>query len=203
LIPRVLLDCDGPLGDFTGAYLAALYIESGENHEVKEVDRWAIHQCGFFQAAADRMKITRTELKKRVDHHVSKPGFCYAINPQPDAKAAVLELHTLADVWAVTSPWDSSQTWMHERHRWLQEHFAIARDQIIQVGKKHPIHGDVFVDDKPSNVVAWAAAWPLSTAVLFDMHHNQREPGDPSVLRAGWDDILNIVRRMASERSKG
>ncbi len=199
MIPRVLLDCDGPLGDFTGAWLEALYIETGERHEVSEVTQWAIHMCDFFLACADRMKMTRAELKARVDAHVAVPGFCYAINVNPEAKAAVLELHSMADIWVVTSPWDSSQTWMHERHRWLQDKFAIKRDQICQVGKKHPIHGDVFVDDKPSHVVDWAKAWPMGTAVLFDMHHNQREPGDPSVLRAGWDDIIKIVRSMAQE----
>lgn len=186
--PVVLLDCDGPLADFTQAYLDALRIETGASHSAAEVDRWAIAECDFFRRLSER----HSNLKRRVDAHVIKPGFCAGLAVQPGAKAAVELLTELADVYVVTSPWDSSPTWMHERLHWVHKHFGLPRSRVIQGAAKFLIRGDVFVDDKPSHVREWQEAWPHSTGVLFDMHHNRSDRA-LGLMRAGWPFVIAQV----------
>lgn len=190
--PVVLLDVDGPLCNFTQGYLDAFEYETGAKHTTSEVDRWSIADCDFFKKAACDLNIEHRALKAKVDAHVSDPGFCDELKVQPGAQQAVAALSDLADVYAVTSPWDSSPTWMYERHHWLVRHFKIPRARILHTQTKHLVRGHVFLDDKPSHVEAWAAAWPDAHALLFDMPHNRDAPKE--LRRATWSDLIDIVR---------
>ena len=188
----VLLDADGPLFDFTRGYLDAFAFETGIRVEVEAVDRWAIHECPFFADGALRLGVSVSKLRARVEKHVERPGFARELPIQPGAREAVMGLHALgAEVWVVTSPWRSSKTWVHERTERLVSEFGIDDGQIVNVGKKHRVFGHVFVDDKPSNVSEWQAAWPKGAGVLFDLHHNR---GVDTQARGGWEDVLNLVR---------
>lgn len=199
--PIVLLDCDGPLADFTTHYLVALArVTNGKAlHTAEEVDRWAIHDCQFFHDAAVRFGVEREVLKRKVDAEVTAPGFCAHIPVQKGSQNAVAELRSLAQVYVVTSPWNSGATWMHERERWLLQHFDIGHKSVFHCSSKFLVRGDVFVDDKADHVATWAKAWPDSRAFLFDMHHNKRDDvghsGRPSA-RGGWDEVIRHVRSL-------
>jgi 5'(3')-deoxyribonucleotidase len=197
--PVVLLDCDGPLADFHGAYLRAFHEETDLVAPQEGIDRWAIHECTFFVDAAKRLGVEPLELRRRVDRHVLRPGFCDSIEPQPNARVIVKQLMELSDVFVVTSPWNSSVTWMHERHQWLVRKLAIPRGHIIQTGRKHLIRGDVFVDDKPSHVEEWAHQWPNGRAVLFDMPHNRSEG---SSRRGSWPEVLDALLVLQEVRAR-
>lgn len=195
ILPVILLDCDGPLARFSEAWLAAHFIECGVLRDVREIDRWDMASCAWFAADAAKAGLEPSALKKRIAAHVIRPGFCEEIEVQAGAKEAVAKLAELAEVFVVTSPWDSSPTWMHERMHWVHRHFGIPRGHVIQAGRKHLIRGDVFVDDKASHVLEWSAAWPDGTAILFDMAHNRADDvGD--VVRAGWDHIVQVAMAM-------
>jgi 5'(3')-deoxyribonucleotidase len=198
--PIILLDCDGPLAAFTQAYLRALWMETGYRVDVEEVDRWDIHECVFFKRIARERGIVNTNsLRELVDAHVVKPGFCADITPQPGAREAVTRLSEIGDVYIVTSPWDSSPTWMHERTQWVARHFPnIGRRRVIQTAQKHLIRGDVFVDDKASHVEEWAEAWPEGRPILFDMHHNRYPKAGTGLFRGGWKDAIEAAEAIAS-----
>lgn len=191
--PIVLLDSDGPLSDFTSSYLEALEAETGMRHLAEEVDQWAIHECDFFKQAARRINVSHRDLKARVDRHVSVQGFCASLKVQPGAIEAVNALKAIADVYVVTSPWDSSPTWMYERLHWIALNFELPRSRVIQTGTKHVIKGDVFLDDKPSHVTEWGLAWPKGASLLFDMSHNRSAPAD--LKRADWAEVIATVMR--------
>lgn len=197
--PIVLLDCDGPLADFSGSYLRALYQETCCAHGVHEIDQWSIHKCGFFIDAARKTGVDPSELRRRVDAHVLRPGWCSSLTPTRFSQICVDDLHELADVYVVTSPWDSSVTWMHERLHWLNREFNVPRGNVIQAGKKHLVFGDVFVDDKPEHVEAWLEQWPNGRALLFDMPHNRN--ADPRLERTNWlpGGIVDVVRDVARD----
>lgn len=199
--PVILLDCDGPLADFAGAYLRALDEETGYKHTPEEVDRWEIHDCAFFVYAARQVGLEPSELRRRVDAHVLRPGFCDSIQPQPGVRIAVEKLKELGDVYVVTSPWYSSTTWMHERLHWCARKYGIHRAHVIQAGRKHLIRGDVFVDDKPSHVEEWARHWPEGKAILFDMPHNRSHAAN--LARGGWDDVLQAVEGLRGNSRGG
>ena len=186
--PVVLLDCDGPLSQFTQSYLDAVRIETGVKIPVDAVDRWDIHKTAAFVEAATTAGLSPGDLKSRVIQRVCTVGFCDAIKPQPDAQAIVAMLEAQADVYVVTSPWDSSPTWMFERLHWVHRHLGLPRSRVIQTGTKHLIRGDVFVDDKATHVREWGKAWPNAKAILFDMHHNKVDADD--LKRGGWRDVI-------------
>ena len=193
----ILLDCDGPMADFTTAYLDALYAETGARHHASEVDRWAIHECPFFVAHAKGLGGSQSgSLRAQCDARVVAPGFCASIRPQPGAREAVAALRGIGDVYVVTSPWFTSRTWMHERTAWLWEHFGIHGNRVIHTSSKALIRGDMFVDDKPSHVFDWQDAWPNGRALLLDMPHNQ-DGGVPRVSRAYWSDVVEVARHVA------
>lgn len=186
--PVILLDCDGPLAAFGTAYLDALYEETGKRFTEADIDRWAIHECPWFAELSAR----DPGLKRRVDEWVSRPGFCAEIPVQDGALDAVARLAKLGEVWVVTSPWSSSQTWMHERTKWVERHFPmIPKGHVIHASKKHLIYGNVFVDDKLSHVEEWVDHWRSvehydAHGFVYGMAHNGAT--------SGWSDVINHVR---------
>ncbi len=188
--PVILVDCDGPLSCFTEAYLRAVFLETDQRIPIEDVDQWDIHKTDAFQRAAMAASITPNELKSRVVQHVIKEGFCQTLAVQPGALEAIAELWKHGDVYVVTSPWDSSPTWMYERLWWVHNKLGIPRGHVIQTGRKHLVRGDVFVDDKLSHVEEWGEAWPGATPILFDMHHNR---GTKSRYRGGWAEAIRAA----------
>ena len=190
--PVLLLDCDGPLAQFTEAFLVELQkVTGGRLHDVEEVDRWDIHEAPFFLERARTMKLSPNALRNMVYDRVTRPGFCRAIPVQPGAKEAVRRLKEIARIYIVTSPWTSSLTWAGERYAWLKHHFGISGGDVIQGSAKHLVRGDVFVDDKASTVHEWQKASPYGAGFLFDMHHNRLEPTRGAVRRAeSWEEII-------------
>lgn len=205
--PRIGIDCDGVMANFTKAYLQAIYVETGSLHDIKEVTQWDIHKCQFFTDAAEASGMTARELRDRVSKHVVKPGFCAEIEPLVGAKDAIAELQSIGEVFVITSPWDSSQTWQYERLHWLVREMGFQRTHVMQTGTKHPIHCDVFVDDKLAHCIDVAVEWPDSHVILFDAHHNKADDDKPmpgNVRRGTWADVLasahQIFARFAASR---
>lgn len=198
--PVILLDCDGPLSNFTKAYLKVVTAETGFPCRVENVDRWAIHTTEVFRLAAEFKGITVQELKSKVEKHIVRQSFCTDIEVQKEAQAAVEELRSIGEVFVVTSPWDSSPTWMYERLHWCNHHFGISRGNVIQAGTKHLIRGDVFVDDKVSHVRDWQEAWPKGVGVLFSMHHNHLEDSK-GIQRGGWELTLEAAKKAAQGKT--
>jgi 5'(3')-deoxyribonucleotidase len=191
-----LLDCDGPLSQFTQSWLDAMWEETGVQHHAEEVDRWNIHECEFFAATAKKRGVDPKVLKNRIAKRVGSPGFCSRIEPQPGALEAVSKLAQYSEVFVLTSPWNSP-TWMHERAQWVGKHFPmIGSHRVIQTAYKHLVHGHVFVDDKLDHVLDWQAAWPNSEAILFDMHHNRVGTDG---CRGGWPLVIESVRSFSVE----
>ncbi len=188
----ILLDCDGPLADFTGAYLDVVHALTGQRITRDDIDRWDIHLTDAFVRADE---VYGGRLQAAVAGRVAEPGFCLSIRPHPDARDAVNRLARLAEVWCVTSPWRSSPTWMAERTEWIATHFPeIGEHRVIHASHKHLIDGGMFVDDKASHVQTWAERRPRGIGVLFDMHHNRADSvSAPNASRSGWDGILRHV----------
>ncbi len=188
----ILLDCDGPLADFTGAYLDAVHALTGQRITHDDVDRWDIHLTDAF-ARADA--VFGGGLRAAVARRVVEPGFCLSIRPHPEARDAVNRLARVAEVWCVTSPWRSSPTWMAERTEWIATHFPEIGDQrVVHATHKCLVDGDMFVDDKAGHVKEWAKRRPGKVGVLFDMHHNQADDVFGSnTTRTNWDGVLDLV----------
>jgi 5'(3')-deoxyribonucleotidase len=139
--PVVLLDVDGVLSDFVGGVVRAA--KTYGHAPITPITTWDVFS--HFDPPIGRVM-------KSLD--VKGQGFCRDLEPLPGAIEAVRHLRKISDVYAVTTPWDSLY-WVHERTRWLHEHFGLPFAKQVHTAAKHLVSGDVFVDDKPSNVTAW------------------------------------------------
>lgn len=179
-----VLDVDGVIADFVGGALEVI----NELHP-------AAHAPDVRFTPDD---VTQWEIETLLPEHMraefmarcGAPGFCAALKEYPGACAVVHGLrecgHTI--VFA-TSPWNCP-TWIGERTDWLRERFG-GDVAIYHVKTKTHVYGDVFVDDKPEHVSAWAAAHPNGQALLLDRPYN-RHPWTLPVPHINVQRLLNL-----------
>lgn len=153
-----ILDVDGVVADFT-SYMLKLV---GSNKTLADIVDWDIF--GF---------ITPEE-KKHALELLSTQAFW---ENQPLISGAVEGVAAIRSaghkvLWC-TSPWLDCVGWAYARRRWIQRYFDAASNDIIIAETKSILRGDVFIDDRPKHVTAWAAANPSGVAWLYDAPYNQ------------------------------
>lgn len=161
----VLLDCDGVMADFVGSYLAAVRNVTGKSFTHEQVTEWDMDKAlGLTPEEARAAKATITY------------DFCASIKPIEGAIEGASALMKVADVYVVTSPWNSCVGWTHAREGWLKKHLGIKPDRILHGAAKHLVEGDFLVDDKTSTVVKWQEYRPARrTGVLWDGPWNAKD----------------------------
>lgn len=196
------LDVDGVLGDFNGSILDAVEEFTGYRIADREIAVYQTERSPIFEKVALDCGMDYDELRARIRARCNEIGFCSAIKPFAQAQEAVAELRTMGwSVEALTAPLGSNPTWIPERFAWLKRHFAIDRNEVHPVSKKARIVGDIFVDDKSSNVADWARAMerfnPTRRALLWDAPYNRdaRFPDEWRVVRAtSWRDVIAVAK---------
>jgi phosphoglycolate phosphatase-like HAD superfamily hydrolase len=186
---RIVLDVDGVLADFVSSALRVInemaQREALPGYDVSpytpdDVRQWEIESL--------LPKRFHTELFDRL----SAPGFCASIEPYPSALAVVDALRATGhDVAIATSPLKGSTTWIAERTAWLQRYWG--EIEIHHTHDKRGVRGDIFVDDKPSHVLDWQNANPMSRAFLLDRPYNRSAIGLTRL--SYFRDLLRVVVR--------
>ena len=183
----IALDCDGLLSDFTSGALRVVEEVTGKRFIPADITAWDFTKVLGLPAEE------AVAVKKAIS---AKRGFAASLAPYPQARQGVRRLRELGDVFCVTSPWDSNQWWKSERESWLALHFGI--DRVHHASDKSTYEADVFVDDKPSHVRDWLAAWPGRTAVFWRTPHNTSEFVPWGAHSTGsWDALYQIARETA------
>lgn len=187
--PIILLDVDGVLADFTGRVLQIGNELTKCSYTMEDVKEW------------DVFSLYPKELKRVLVYHICREGFCTRLDVLPGALDGVKQLKEVGHVVAVTSPWWSSKTWMHERMEWLKLHFDIPMRSVIHTAAKELIRGDIMIDDKPENLLSWGDAQKgQSLSILVDAPYNRSvvapvQRSFRSFIRAtDWKGILDSVR---------
>lgn len=186
--PRLLMDVDGPIADFVGGVLSA-----AERIVREPIEREHIRQWDLLKIIQERFPDHR-HLKVQVVDAIRSAGFCESLPPAPGAIEGMKNILSMGvDVYFVTSPWDSSPTWVYERTRWITKHFGTYLEKnIIHTHSKHVIDGDVMVDDKPMNIHNWLEHCD-GAGLLWDMHHNQEAEADGLQRVFSWDELAAIL----------
>jgi len=165
----VLCDVDGVIANFTAAVLDVVADVTGERHPEAAVDQWSIKDALRLPPAAWRAVVKE----------ITAPGFAYGIEPYPLAVAGVKRIAARSDLYFVTSPWWTSNTWMHDRTDWLVKYFG--QDQghkVIHTSHKSVIRGDALIEDKPETLSAWLPhANDGAQALLMDRPYNKGPHG--------------------------
>ena len=160
--PLVLLDVDGVLADFVGAYLDALEKVTGRRRERDEIRTWDIVKA-LDLAPADAEEVARI---------VGQPDFCYDLKLIEGAAEGVAALRKIADIHVVTAPWPSRH-WPGERVDWLLDALGIERLDITLTTRKDLVRGDVLLDDRFEHLLEWTRANQDSLGILWDTPHNR------------------------------
>ncbi len=164
--PRILFDVDGVLTTgFVDEFCRIASAYHKRSIAPVDIDEWDIKKA--------------LSLSKDAEDHIydriGQPGICFSFMPAPGMRELVQWAQGWADVYACTSPVDSSPHWEYERRRWCEEVIGIPRKRVISTGDKAPIEGNVLIEDKLSNLEAWAGAHPSAIPILYRTLHNRKD----------------------------
>lgn len=181
--PRVLLDVDGVLADFVGSYLDLLASELGILASREQVIAFDIGAS---------LGLTREQSSQMKRALGNKAQFARWLEVYPGAVEGVARLQDVADVYIVTSPWNSNPTWTFDREQWLREHFNIHHSRVVHTSAKHLCRGDFLVDDKTDTLRSWVRENPYGIAVQWKTPHN-RQDGWLSRATDSWGELVAFV----------
>lgn len=191
---RILVDCDGPLSDFEGSALDLVERETGKRYDRDQLTSWDTFGC---------LGLTNFYALMRAD--VETNGFCLRMKEVPGSAPALKFMNEIGEVFVVTASFDA-YNWDLDRRMWLNTKFGIDKEHIIQTSAKHVVDGDLFIDDRPENIVSWIEAHPKGYALLWDLPHNHGfnlnsidKYCQNRVERAlSWPHVIYMIERLKS-----
>ena len=181
----LLIDADGVMCDFAGAYISVLNRFARTNFTVEDVTEWSFFDSPKLKDLLEFIP----NIKDWMEHYITQTrGFGLSLDPLPGARDGVRALRDAGNkVYCVTSPWHSSEHWHHERVTWLQIYMDFKPKDIIFASDKSVVAGHVLVDDKPENL----ATWKHGRGVLWDQPWNRRSE---LTRTKAWDEVLKMCR---------
>lgn len=180
---RILLDCDGVMSDFIAHVLHEVNAELRTDHTHDDIDKWEMYEA----------LAVPTETRAKVDQIVMSPGFCAGLPEIEGAREGVPALRAAGHkLYCVTAPF-IGHNWMPERVQWLRRHMGFDRKHVVFCYDKELIFGDVLVDDKIDNLLAWQAAWPNGRATLFEQPWNRRDERWTGLRAKDWLSLLQVI----------
>lgn len=191
---RILLDCDGVLGDFHGSLLAQLqrvfpHLGPYPEHPPQE---WSIAAW------------LTPEQHAAAIHILDATPFAAGMRPLAGAIEAYEYMRERAHggVYIVTSPWVDNPSWESDRRMWLKAHFGIDEDHIVSTTAKFLVGGDVLVDDRPKHVAQWSAAHGKRAVLVGHAHNADVEHADRI---EGWtagaaELVVHVAQANRAER---
>lgn len=159
--PRVGVDVDGVLADLLAPLFTHMNAMLGTAYAPDHMKDWDITDL----VPEDRRDEFWTTFGREVRVHD-------ALRPLPGAVEGMKLLAGVADVYVVTAYLRSAPTWVHDRDRWLSEHFGISDKKIVHTHAKYTFLGRALVDDKPSTVVRWQEEHPEGLGILWAQPYN-------------------------------
>ncbi len=180
------MDVDGPGAKFTAPLLALLRQHDPTTPLESEI---RFH---------DYIHLQFTPKLRKLTYKILKDYKWWAAQPPEDGAQeaiALIRSHGHEIAWC-TSPWESCFGWDQARRDWIRKHFNAKDDPIMTGTKKHVVHGQVMVDDRPDNLASWSKAHPQSTTFLYAVTGNIEHP-----FRYTWTDGLAHLVLDALEKS--
>ena len=152
--PKILLDCDDVINDFTG-YICSVHNErTGDNLSPDSFTTW--------------------ELKSYIPEYMdimTEKGFFEGIPEKKNSIAALQWLIKSAkyDVYVITACQSNQE--LQEKFNWFDKYLPdFNKNRIISCKEKEMIRGDVLVDDKVENLDLCS---PFMKCIVLDMPSNK------------------------------
>lgn len=160
--PRVGVDVDGVLADLLTPLFQHLNTLLGTTYAPDHMKDWDIAEL----VPPERRDEFWNTFGREVRVHD-------ALQPLPGAVEGMKLLQEVADVYIVTAYLRSAPTWVHDRDRWLSEHFGVGDKKIVHTHAKYVFSGEMLIDDKPETVERWCREHPNGRGVLWDQPYNR------------------------------
>ena len=145
---RTLIDCDGVLSNFTKMFLEVVQTQFGVEAKPSDGENWDLFDY-------PEVKAIKNDVWKYI---LGTKGIIRGLEKFAYADELISRLREEGEVICVTSV-TTGGFYADERIMWLIEEMGFERFDIILAYKKYLIDGDVFIDDKPDNVIKWADHW--------------------------------------------
>ena len=140
--PVLAFDGDGVLVDFTTPALAYMN-GNGFPKTLAQVTNWSVFD-------------NNEELEEAFKREVAcQPWFCRNMQAYPGAVEFALAAQKEYEVVIVTAPYDVAH-WYDGRKDWMVEKLGLSRKKVNFVSEKEYFDSDILVDDKTTNIQAWA-----------------------------------------------
>lgn len=131
--------------------------------------------------------ITNTMLYSIFD----EPNFFSSLCPIKGAIEAVQQLTEHFNVYIVTAPWISNDSCCTDKVRWIGKYLPSLEKKVILTKAKEAVYGDIFIDDKNSNLVEWKQVWTSGRTGSLQYHWT--DPKAAEIVEPDWD---NLSRRI-------
>ena len=179
---RILVDVDEVLGDFQTPAFKVIAQVTGRLYVPEDFVVWNI-----FTALTEEEKL-------QCFAQIGAEGFCSAIKPTAGSQDAIRHLQERADVYAVTSSWNTRH-WAYERDEWLERLFGIPRSRVVHTSAKYMVKGDVLLDDKPEHVETWQEEHPEGLAMLWHIPNTRQIAQHLRRVRT-WQEVIEHVEAL-------
>lgn len=179
--PTLLLDLDGPVADFDGAF----FLRCAERGFELEVDRAGQRHRFASDHIAD--KAARRAARAMVD----EPGWFRDLPVTEGAYEGIDRLTQIADVWLCTKPLDSNPTCCDEKRAWVAEWFGGEWEQrLIITSDKSMVRGHGLLDDAP--YIEWISR-ALWRPIIFAASYNGEGTKWAEYPRWNWQDDIDVL----------
>lgn len=168
--PRIGVDADEVLFDFSGHCLRIINRIRGTTFVKADIKDF------YFKSVLGDDVAAEKEFRHRLDHERTAS----LLTVLPEACELLDALEKLGDVWVVTSPMHTNQTWVYDRMMALHA-LGVDRHRTCFASDKSCFDGIVLIDDYAANLMQWedGAVYPAERrGILWE--HPWSEPW------AGW-----------------
>lgn len=178
---RILVDMDGVLSDFDGAFLKC----------------WQeLHPDKFFVPIEERTTFYvkeqyPDELKTLVSEITGKPGFFRDMMPVKGGREALTEMEKMGfELFICTSPLSRYRNCVLEKFEWAEKHLGSSWvDRIILTRDKTLIKADYLIDDNPK--IEGVEIKPGWEHIIYDQPYN-RKINKKRLTWENWKGVLGF-----------
>jgi len=184
---EILIDMDNTLVDLTSE-LIQRYNQRTNNSEslsMRDVVKYN------FESFVDRPEL--------IQPIIESEGFFTNLRPYPGALYYFNELCRLGHkIVIVTQPSNKTGRAVDEKESWIKKHIPnYSTREITYTTNKYMIGGDIFFDDSPHHLKAWANRHPsgITCKIVFPYNKNVKTDYTFSVETA-WSTFYKTVKKM-------
>jgi 5'(3')-deoxyribonucleotidase len=180
-LPRLLLDMDGIIADFN-LYSVRTY---------NEIHKAGLDENKIHEYLGDHEVIHDSIDPKLFRKPYRDPGAFINLPVIKGSQEAVARLEKYFDIYVVTTQYYGNPTCVHEKHVWLQRHFPSIADKGIFTKHKYMVHGEILVDDRPSNCSTYKIHNPDALTASLTYPWSDKKATD--ILAPTWEELAQSI----------